>query len=177
MTVTLNDIESRTKNYRAARDLLADRLRQLDEQYTAAKHAAMPLIRSALAAAKAAESELTAGIESNPGLFKKPRTVVFHGVKVGIEKGKGQVQITDPERCVDLIRKHLGEDQFELLVQTRHTPIKTAIAQLPASDLKRIGAQIVECGDQVVIRPVDSELDKALDALLRSEPHELDQAA
>lgn len=170
--IGLNDIEARTRNYRAARDLLGERLRQLNDRIEAAKREAMPLIRSALATAKAAENELSGAIESAPQLFRRPRTVIFHGVKVGIEKGKGQIRIEDADRTLTLIKKHLP-DQVELLIRTQEVPLKTPIAQLTAADLKRIGVEIVEAGDQVVIKAVDGELDKMLNTLLKAEEVEI----
>lgn len=173
-TQTLEGIEATTKNYRAARDLLGGRVRQLQDELEAAKRRAEPLIRAALQSAKAAEQELSAAIASSPGLFRKPRTQVFHGVKVGIEKGKGALVIADQEQTLKLIRKHL-DDQYELLVKTTLKPVKSAIGQLTAADLKRIGVELCETGDQVVIRPVDSELDKMLDALLKTDAAEVDE--
>jgi hypothetical protein len=174
--LTLGDVEAKAKNYRAARDLLADRVRQLQEQLEVARRHAEPLIRSALMTAKAAESELSAAIADNLALFKKPRTHVFHGVRVGIEKGKGAVVIADKARTVELIRKHLDDELFDVLVKTKHTPIKKAIQQLDAKDLKRIGVEVGDAGDFVVIRPVDTELEKMLEVLLKtaSEPVEDD---
>lgn len=168
-TLSLGDIEGHAKNYRGARDLLADRVRQLQDQMEQARRAAEPLIRSALQTAKAAEAELSAAIASNPQHFRKPKTHVFHGVRIGFEKGKGKVQIGDPTKTIALIRKHLDEDQAELLIKVKESPIKSAIAQLAASDLKRIGVEVTDTGEVVVVRPVDSELDKMLDALLKTE--------
>jgi hypothetical protein len=175
--ISLADIEARTKNYADARALLGTRLQQLQDRIEAMRREAMPLIRSALATAKAAEAELSAGISAGPGLFKRPRTYVFHGVRVGIEKGKGVVRIEDPARTVQLIRRHLGAEEAELLVKVSETPIKSALANLPASDLKRVGVEIVDSGDQVVIRPVDSELDKMLNALLEADEMQIEESA
>jgi hypothetical protein len=174
--MTLHEIETRTRNYRSARDLLGERLHQLETEIESAKRRAMPVIRSALAVAKAAENELQAAISESPELFKKPRTQVFHGVKVGIEKGKGQVVIEDARRTVELIHRHLN-DQAELLIKTTETPIKTAIAQLSGAEMKRIGCHVSEAVDSVVIRPVDSELDKLLSALLKADEVTLEAAA
>lgn len=167
-SLSLADIEGKAKNYRTSRDLLGDRVRQLTDQLDAAKRAAEPLIRLALQAAKAAESELSAAIADNVQLFKKPKTQIFHAVKVGIEKGKGKVEIADIEVTLRLIEKHLAP-QAELLIKTKKTPIKSAIQGLTGAELKKIGVSVTEAGDQVVIRPVDSELDKMLDALLKTE--------
>lgn len=166
---TLIDIEGRARNYRGARDLLAARVQQLVEAQAALRREAEPLIRLALQATKAAESELVSAISVSPTHFKRPKTVIFHGVRVGFEKGKGKVTISDKDKTVALIRKHLDDEQQELLIKVKETPIKKAIAQLPANDLKRIGVEVTDTGEVVVVRPVDSELDKMLDALLKSE--------
>lgn len=165
---TISDIEAQAKNYRSARDLLADRVRQLEAQMQQLRRSADPLIRSALQAAKAAEAELSASIAASPALFKRPRTLVFHGVRVGIEKSKGRVVMADEAKTLQLIRKHLDADQAELLIKTTERVVKSAATGLAASDLKRIGVELVDTGDVVVVRPVDSELDKMLDALLKS---------
>ncbi len=172
--LTLADIEAKAKNYSTARGLLADRLHQLEAQLQALKDQALPLIKGALQAAKAAESELSGTIQLAPHLFKKPRTVVFYDVRCGIEKGKGKLVINDQEQCIRLIEKHLP-DQVELLVKTTRTPIKAAISQLQAADLKRIGATLLDAGDQVVIRPVDGALEKMLNALLKADTTEVEE--
>ena len=49
------------------------------------------------------------------------------------------------------------------------TPVhKEALAQLSAAELKKIGVTLSEAGDQTVVRPVDSEVDKMVDALLKA---------
>lgn len=166
---SLLDIEGRAKQYRSSRDLLGERVRQLQDQLDQARRAAEPVIRSALQLAKAAEAELVSAIAASPALFKRPKTVVFHGVKLGFEKGKGKVVIADKDKTISLIRKHLDEDQAELLIKVKESVVKSAAQQLAASDLKRIGIEISDTGEIVVVRPVDSELDKMLDALLKAE--------
>lgn len=173
VTLSLAEIEAKAKNYSGARELLADRLQQLQQKIDALKREAMPLLRTALQATKAAESELSNALLLSPQHFKKPRTVVFHGVKVGYEKGKGKLVLQDDARTISLIRKHLP-DQFDLLVQTTETPVKNALAQLSAAELKKIGGEITSATDKVVIRPVDDELDKAIKALLKAEDVEAD---
>jgi len=44
--------------------------------------------------------------------------------------------------------------------------IKKAACNLDAATLKRLGIEIADAGDEVVIAPVDSALDKLLDRLL-----------
>lgn len=167
-TQALAYIEERAKNYRQARDLLADRLRQLDDQMEVAKRRAMPLITSALGAAKAAEAELSSAITEHPYLFVKPRTLVVHAIKLGIEKLKGSTKVPDEGRTVDLIRKYMP-DQFDTLIKTRYKLVKAALNQLKSAELKKIAVESVGGGDVVVIRPVDSDLEKLLNAFLQTD--------
>ncbi len=170
-------IEGHAKNYRAARDLLADRVHQLQGQIDALRRQADPLIRSALQAAKAAESELSASIQAAPQLFRKPRTHVFHGVRVGIEKGKGALVIEDEAKTIRLIRKTFDEEQADLLIKVTERVVKKAASGLAANDLKRLGMHITTAVDAVVVRPTDSELDKMLDALLKADRTEVEEEA
>ncbi|MGQ0530114.1 MAG: hypothetical protein ACT4PG_09920 [Panacagrimonas sp.] len=172
---TLGDIESRSKNYRSARDLLGDRVRQLQDQMDAARRAAEPLIRSALQAAKAAEAELVSGIAASPALFKRPKTLVFHGVRVGFLKGKGRVVMADEAKTISLIRKHFDPDQADLLIRVRESVAKAALGEIATADLKRIGVEITDAGEQVLVQPVDSELDRMLAVLLKAEAVEAQQ--
>ena len=68
---------------------------------------------------------------------------------------------------MQLIKKHLP-DQAELLIDVVETPAKNAIAMLPVTDLKRIGANVKAAGDQVVIKPADGAIDKLVKALVKA---------
>ena len=173
----LEHIESAAKAYAAARDDLAEIVGNLNDEIAAAKRRLVPTIKRRLAKAAERQAALQALITDAPECFAKPRTVVLHGIKVGFEKGKGSVTFDDADRVVGLIRRHMPE-QFEALVKTKHTPIKTAIAQLlSAGDCKRIGCSVVDAGDLVVIRPVDSEVDKMVDALLKDATDQAEEQA
>ncbi|WP_421793425.1 hypothetical protein [Hydrocarboniphaga effusa] len=174
-TPTLADIDAKAKNYRAARDLLGSRVQQLEDQMAAARRNADPLIRAALTSAKAAENELQELLVASAALFRRPRTHVFHGVRVGWGLGKPAIEIPDQDNTLRLIRKHLSEEQIELLIATKEKLRKQALADLPGSDLKRIGVRVEPAKDGTVIKPVDSELDKLLDQLLKTEKRTSDE--
>ncbi len=48
----------------------------------------------------------------------------------------------------------------------KRTPIRAALEQLSAAELKRIGVSIKDDDDQVVIRDTANEIDKIVSALL-----------
>ena len=74
----------------------------------------------------------------------------------------------DDSQVVKLIQKHFPE-QFDVLVKTIEKPIKDSLANLSVADLKRIGVTVTDSGDCVVIKSMDSEIDKLVDALLKDE--------
>ena len=92
---------------------------------------------------------------------------MFAGIKVGYAKGKGALSFDDADSVVARIKKHLPE-QADVLIRTKEAPVKEALAQLSAAELKKIGVTLSEAGDQTVVRPVDSEVDKMVDALLKA---------
>ena len=171
MPSTLEDITEDARRLAETRAHLGGLMQTLSAGIEAMKAEHMPDIRSAIQAATAAWQALELGIQLNPQLFAKPRTVAAHGITFGLEKGKGAITITNPDKTVQLIRKHLPE-QADVLIATQEVPVKKALAQLSASDLKRIGATVTDATDRVVIRPAPSDVDKLVKALVRAEVDE-----
>jgi hypothetical protein len=120
---------------------------------------------------------LSNAIEESPDLFIKPRTIIFHGIKIGLEKGKGKIEWSDDDQVVRLIEKNFPE-QVDILIQTKKKPLKKALANLSVQDLKKLGITVEDIGDIVVIRPVDSDVDKLVEALLKEDANkEVEDAA
>lgn len=158
-TPSLGDIEALTKKFSDAHGALSAAVRALREAQEHIARERMPAIKKLLATAAERKATLKAAVESAPALFDRPRTVVFHGVKVGMQKGKGGITWDDEAKVVERIKRiFLGE--ASALLRIEETPDKEAIAKLNAGDLRRIGCQIESAGDQVVIRPTDSEVEQ-----------------
>lgn len=165
LMITMTDIEKATRAYAQAREALSERVRELQQQIESARRQAMPAIRRALAAAQERRHELVTAVQAAPYLFERPRTVVFSNVRVGYQKGRGALSWDDDARVCELIRRHLPE-QADTLIRVIERPSKTALAQLPTADLRRIGVQVVETGDSVLVRPLDDEIDRLLTQML-----------
>ena len=89
----------------------------------------------------------------------------FHGVRIGFMKGKGKIEWDDGEQVVKLIKKHFPA-QADALIATTEKPVKAALQQLAAADLKRLGITVEESGEVIFVKPVDGEIEKLVDALL-----------
>lgn len=165
-TTSLHDITVATRQLAEARAQLGQRVSALNADIQVLHDAQMPAIREAIASVSAAWSNLDLLIQSSPSLFVRPRTVAAFGITVGITKSKGTLKIENAKRTVALIKRHMP-DQVAVLVATKESPAKKALERLSAADLKRIGVTVEGVGDQVVIRPAPSDVDKLVKALLR----------
>ena len=162
----LTDIEKRAKAFADARLETAGIVTVLNTAIEELKRYNLPALKRSIAKVAERHENLKAIIDANPQFFVRPKTLVFHGVKLGFAKGKGGIQFDDSEQVVKLIRKHLPE-QADVLIITKETPAKDALAQLTAAELKKIGCTVVNTGEQVVIKPADSAVDKLVDALIK----------
>lgn len=166
--MTILEVEAKTKSYADARDAVSAIVSAVEEEIAAVKKRHMARLKKAVGIMAERQSELKATIEENSELFAKRRTQVFYGIKVGLQKQKGEITWTDETQVLKLIHKHFP-DMEDSLIKTTEKPIKSALAQLPAADLKKLGVTISDDGDVVVIRATDSEIDKLVEALLKDE--------
>ena len=88
------------------------------------------------------------------------------GIKVGWQKNPGSIEFDDAARVCTLIHRHFPDRAGDLL-KTVETPIKKALAQLSAAELKRIGCTISNAGDTVLIKPADGWIERFVDALMK----------
>ena len=167
----MTEIETRAKYYATAREKLAALVSDLNASLEALKREAMPELKRAISRAMEHHDSLQAVIEASPELFVKPKSVVFHGIKLGYQKGKGKIEWEDADRVVALIKKHFP-DQADVLIATSERPAKDALAQLSAAELKRLGVSVTDAGEAVFIKPTDGAVDKMVDALIKGAAEE-----
>jgi hypothetical protein len=111
------------------------------------------------------ESELYSAVENSPELFKKPRTFVMHGCKVGYTVSTGKVEYEDEAHTVKLIERHFKE-RFDDLVKTEKTPRKDALKALTPAELARVGCRIDGAGDVVLVKRESGDMDKLIKKLI-----------
>jgi hypothetical protein len=165
---TLGDIERLTKEYADWRGQLAEAALAAKKEIADIKSKHVVAIKRKVEAVAERQAKLKDAIEESRELFKKPRTMTIHGIKIGFQKEKGKISWSDAGQVIRLIEKHFAE-QAEVLIKTTKKLVKGALQHLPASDLKRIGVSVGKDGDAVVIKSVDSELDKLVEALLKED--------
>lgn len=167
----MSDIEKRAQALADARSKLTEIVTTLNDDIEALKRQHLKGLKDAVAKMAERHDQLKSLIELNPTLFARPRTVVLHGIKLGLTKGKGSLDWEDDAAVCKAI-KRLLPDQQDVLINTTEKPSKDALQQLPGATLKRLGVTVEEAGDQVVIKPADQDVDKLVKALIKGATEE-----
>ena len=176
--MTMDRIERLAAEYAKRRDALRETVDTAQAAIDHVKRAYRADLRRRTGAAANARAELLAAIEAAPGLFSKPRTRLLSGIKVGWRKRPGRIEVSDESAAIEAIRRKLGEEAAEGLIQTREKLNRRGLRDLSARDLMRIGAVAVADADDPIAIPADSEIDKLVDALLDgAEQGEQEEAA
>ena len=173
---TLAGIEVLTGVYAQRLDALQAVMQELEDELQFAKRRRLANLRKRVGDLAAARSELAAAIAAGAALFEKPRTRILHGVKVGLQKGKGALIWQDDAKVCALIKKYY-DDEIGVLIKTTEKPIKEGLERLTAAELQRLGVEQIKAGDQVVIKSAAGDIEKLVDALIGAELTEVVEVA
>lgn len=174
MTTTMQQIQEKTAKYAARREALVGALMALREEQSTLERKHYPRLRRLTVQLREMHAELTSLLQAAPELFVKPRSVIVQGIKVGYQKGKGKIDWEDDARVVKLIRRHFP-DQADVLIKTTEKPAKDGLALLAVDELKRLGVTVEDTGDVVFVKPIDTDVDKALKALMKELPEDVEE--
>lgn len=169
---TQADIQKRAEALSQTRETLAELLRLLQTEIDTVKQGSLPDIRAAARRVAAEHNKLRELIEHNPALFAKPRTHVVAGLKYGLQKARGRMSWPSDAQLVERIHKlaaagELSADQAELLIVRSERPSAKALEKLDARLLKRLGVTVAADTDEVLIKSIDSEVEKAVNAVIK----------
>lgn len=159
MNEAMKEIEGRAAAYADAQSKLDDALATLRRDLDEVRLNHMVALKRLSGLVARRESELRSLIETAPDLFDKPRTMIFHGVKVGFTTSKGKVVWADEEQVKKLIRKRFPELE-EQLIKTTETVSRDAIRDLDETQMKAIGCRIDGAGDTVVLKSTAGDVEK-----------------
>lgn len=145
-------------------EALRKQAESIKEAQRAAARPLLPGLKRKAATASAKRDALREHIKTHPERFEKPRTRALHGVKLGLRQLPGRLEI-DAEAAIPLIRRFFPE-RFKALVKTTTRLQAAPLKALKPAELARIGGEIVELGDEVVISVAKSDVDKLVETLL-----------
>lgn len=177
--MNLDDIEALCGRLAYARSVLETRTGELQSRMDTLVRRRLPGIKAAVARAAEAQAALQQAIEAHPDLFERPKTKIFHGLRVGYRKSQDTVTWEDDDTLVARIEK-VFEDEADRLLLIHKKPSKDALAELDAALLKRLGVAKQPGEDQVTINPIDKDVSRLVGALVKgavSEAMEKGEAA
>lgn len=163
---TMADIEALAETLALQRENLAVQISDLNCALGELRDERLPLIRSQAELVALTTRLLRKVIDDNRGLFFKPRTRILHGLKIGIRKLPGRIGWDDAAAVIRRIRKHFP-GAAAAVIEVKETLRRDALAAWPAADLAKIGVSAGDATDEVVVAPVDSDVDKIVAALLK----------
>lgn len=162
----MDEMERLARDYADAHSALVSEVMAMQDEITAAKRKRIDAIKRAVRAATQRRDALSAAIDGAPQLFSKPKTRTMHGIRFGLRKNKGKIKVLDMSDSIKRMRKLLPKVQADSFIRVRESVDLNAIGDLTVADLKRLGIEVTADTDEIVIRPVDDDVDKIVSALL-----------
>lgn len=166
MKPTIEQITNATRRFAAARLALITAVQSYDDAVQQTRDRHWPGLQELAGDVAGELLKVTNLIDHARELFDDPRTIIVDGIKVGLAKGRGGVDFEDETKVIAKIEKLLP-GRAEELVKTEKSLKMSALKELPAADLARIGVKIESVGDQVVIKPIAGEMDKLVKSILK----------
>ncbi len=155
---SLQHIEDLTKHLANAKEVLSDRIQVVEDEHRQILRSHKRRLKAAVDQVATKEAELDAAIDANQHLFVKPKTQVFHGIKVGLQKAKDKLEY-DEEQVIKAIKEHLRGKKTSLVKQVEKL-ISKALTALSEEQLETIGVTVKTGKDCVVIKPMNSDIEK-----------------
>ena len=173
--MTLPEIEALTKDFAEARTEMMTIGERLNTELQAVRDKHAKELRDAAKKTNQKAEVLFDAVDSNRALFTaKAKSKVWCGIKVGLQKGKASIATVDgttldAEKLYDAIgnSESLGYDVVDAYVDVTYTAKKASLLTLAPDQLAGIGLRRITGKDCVLVKPVDGDAAKIVDALIK----------
>ncbi len=157
---------------RAAAQRLADARRESTAIATALEHALVqaaqpiylayrPSLDDAAAVEAEAHADLLALVETSPGEFKRPRSLIVDGVKTGYRKEEDDIDYDSEDAVISrIVCLEEFADLAQALIRTERRLNISALKSLEASKRRLIGVRSISGADQPFISFVEGDVEK-----------------
>jgi len=161
----LSRIERLCQDFSSAHAEMRMLVLAIQEELQQVKRRYLARLRASVGKTRERHANLRLAVESAPELFEKPKTRILHGIKIGFRKQKGGITWADADKVVRALHQQFG-GQADAFLHIKQVPDKTALNKLDASTLRRLGVEIHADHDEVVVEPVDGDVDRVVNALI-----------
>jgi hypothetical protein len=179
MQTPIETMRKQAAAYAAERDKLATLVQAMKDEIAVIERGAMPDILRVARRISALHNDLATAIGEHPECFVKPRTVVVEGLKFGLQKQKGTLSWDSDGLLLDRAARVLDDDQYAAVVSVQETRkiSATALAELDAATLKRLGVSVTSDTDAPLIKTVDGAVEKLVAAVVREATKDVTEVA
>lgn len=171
----IKTIDKEAQRYAEAREELAVIVANVQQEQSNIRRQYLPQIRRAVAKAKERRAVLQNDVETNPDLFRRPKSKILHGIKLGWKKAKGKIAWSDNAKLLKRLREVCPKEAKQV-IKIEEKVMKGELQKLPAATLKKLGVTITEDQDIAFVEATDTEVDRLVTALLE-ENKDLEEAA
>ena len=168
----MEELELKCKALRVKQDALSEISNKLNRDLEAAKDKYMAEIKKAVCEVADGRADIHNYVDGHRELFDKSRSQTMHGIKVGLQKGRGVIECDNEGKAMDWINKYCTADQAESLIKRYESLNKPALNDMAPVDLRKMGIRIVNTGDKIVIKDVDGEIEKLIASMLKEKEKE-----
>ncbi len=169
---SLSEIEAQAKKYSEANNELAGVIEDMETEINRVKNDYLKKLQPLADTVSIEKSLLKVMIDESRLIFVKPKTYVFHGVKVGLQNSKGGIKVLDEAKTIELIKKNMP-DIAENMVKTSESLIKESLKLLSEIDLLKINCQKTPSVETVLIKSNRDEVEKFIDAMIKENTEKL----
>ena len=173
----LAPIERQARRYSVARGRLSRRYGAFQRALQKLQDKHLPKIRADLDTTANIKSELEIAISAAPELFRDPRTLTLHGVRVGFMDGKASVRMPKGKKNTAAVLAGIRAT-FTAEEITTLALIVRASVEAPNKDALQLllekgkapalpGVEYTTAGERVFILPADHALDKIITKVLQ----------
>ena len=153
------------RNYARAQDRLADLVEEVRAEQRKVARMRMRALKARAGELVAAHKDLAEAVEAHRDLFDRPKTRTVDGIRYGLRKQPGRVEVDDEAKTMERIGRHMP-DWRDTLIRTKRVLNKSALKDLDSRSLAKIGVRLVEVDDVVVVTAAAGDLDKVVEALI-----------
>lgn len=164
--IKLTDIESAAREFSIKSKKLRNFHEELNNEIDTVKSKHIENIKQASIEAGESYQMLLTLVGDAPDLFKDKKSMTVSGVKFGYQKKKGKLDIINEDNTINKIKELYG-DNSSLYINTKLSVIKKALDSIPASDLKKLGVNIIQDTDTAFVKLTDDEVQKLIEAMVK----------
>ena len=169
----MEELEIKCKELRLKQDVLSEISGKLNRDLESAKDKYMAEIKKAVREVADGRADIRNYVDDHRDLFAKSRSQTLHGIKVGLQKGRGVIECDNEVKALEWIDKNCDTDIADSLIKRYEKLNKPALNDVASADLRAMGVRIIDTGDKIIIKDVDGEVEKLIASMLKEKEKEV----